>query len=1782
MKRTKPGLLSLALLLALACAAPARAQEEPAGTDGFGIPSGGGGRFRLLDTQDRGSLIEKTEVSSETASPGIDDISSDLPFSYTGDSWNSAREAVESGRISSERLEVARAVAISTGAPLAPEPQVEFRESGTTLSVTGRKVITLNYSGKRYIKDQTTTTRARSTNLFEITQQMQVRMQGKVGQKITVNVDYDDTKVDKQDISVVYQGDPNEAVQNIAFGDIDLSLPATEFVSYNKQLFGIRADIKTGGLKFTFVGSRTKGTTKTKQFTGNTQFQKVDINDTSYLRRRYYDLTFGNKDRLPLKVNSETVYIDRQSAAPVDNITIFERTADKLAVLTSTYTGRFQLLSRGSDYVMDYANGMLTFASSLNTNDVVIIDFKNTNGVNLADNPSTGTITAGGGSTGNYKIIKTSETGSDNELKTYYSIGQTNIVRDNGTGNFSLVVQDLSHNFVGTSLNPVQKYPDGITVDFEQGIFYLKEPFGAEGAPGTPDAQVYAASPASKRLFHVEYSYRFKTFILEGSIVLNSEVVRVDNVKYTRNTDYFIDYDSGFITFYYPEKIGQDSKIDISYEVSAYGGTGNQSLVGGRISYDLGSHFSLGSTLLYQGGVKGNTVPNVTDLVNSMLVYEGDAQLRGLNLLGLRTTIGGEIAQSKTTPNLNDYALIDNMEGVKQEDSTPLDKNYWVIASNPVELPADPNAVSWANEAIKAKDINSKSSSDGTQQVLAVNYDFSISSEVSIAYPLSNTGIDFSGKKTFEMVIYGVNASTPGPTINIHYGQIDEDADGRGGQIFSCSSGLTLYGYPRSEDTNCDGQVATGEDIGWEYWPAGKTARRYGASNGRLDSEDLNNNGRLDSQDFTGGDFGYRNSPTYGFDGAMPNSVINFSGWRTITAEMPITSANSYKWNAIKQVRISLTQTPGGATSGVVKFARVAAVGNSWAVVESTGGSLNVSAPNNIDNTDYDPIYDAGGRAAEVFTDLYGDVTAIKERNNVSVVSEQALALQYSALTSSGAAAGYAYRTYSSAIDISQHETLRFLVYSSNTAESGVSFFLRAGSDNSYFKVAIPLTSLGTNGWHLIEINQEDITRDSIPDVWTNASPYSITVSSVGLPSLQQISQFRVGVEATDASPHTGTIYFNELHLKGPIARIGNARKVEGSVEVPGWFTVGGKHRYVDRGFQTPVTAITNQDNETASGYLNLTRLSFFPINVTAAKQITVTPNAAATGANNLVTTLQEGKVKKFDGTASGTLGAGAFPRIGMNYTKGVTSYNVLARKDDRDTYAASFSYNVPGTLFLLPRTVNANYSLGRSLVNYDSVRLSTEIAVLSNYYNTKERTDIYGGKLTFVPWKGSSINPNYSLQTVRETRARLSAPDVYERYPKSMQQTVDVNSNFMLARWLNPSANYSVTTMENNNLNTTTVTVSRSSQVYTAGQIKSVTRSAQGGVSLAVNVNDLMPSNRLLRSMSLSSNYQIQDGDSWSNIAKDYNTRNKLWLRDPIAPTGDLALRNSLTMRDTINSNQRWQPFEAYNIKGAASALKTLSITNNYTNSVQRSEVTGTISKSINRTFPDMIVSLSQLELLTHTRRWAQNSTLNLKYSRNTTESVDVSMERSDAYGADLRFRIFDWMDTAASYNLKYGSKLDLVTDKVVNDTRHNDATLQGAFQWRKFRFTPKVDYVMDKTVATLGVVTQQTRIITPSLLIKSDFTMPKGFKIPFTKTVLALTNRIVWTTTLSYAIKSSPITIADNNRLFSLNTSADYEMAKNLRLTLNGGFQRFWSKNLKEEEFSSYQIGSTLTFQF
>ncbi|MDE2141873.1 MAG: hypothetical protein KGJ84_05625 [Elusimicrobia bacterium] len=1790
---------------------------EPAPTAVVLPPPTGGAKpvFHLIDREDPAHIlpaVESTAPARGTPPPSTE---------MTLERFQKVRDEVDRGEEpGAEPQTVLGAgwtppgldLSISTAAPKPPPPEVELPTYGTSLSVTGRKVIGVNYTEKRYTRDQVTSGRAKTTNLIEINQQLQLRMQGKVGPKITVNVDYDDTKTNQQDISVVYQGDPSEVVQNVSFGDIDLTLPSTEFVSYNKQLFGIRADVKYKGFKATIIGSRTKGTTKSKQFLGNSQFVTTDFLDTSYLRRQYYDLTFGVGARLPIRTGSERVFLARQDPTLTNNVNQQTLTVDDVVrngVTSSSFTGSFLTLVAGQDYTINYAKGYIQFRNQLQPQYVVAVNYIDAAGNELRFQTSTTTV-AGGGS-GLFKLIKTpsdvpiisstTEAGYNREMKTFYSIGQTSIIRDNGRGNFILKILDPNtRQEVGSALNPPQKYPDTITVDFENGIFQLLNPFSASTAtPNVPDPNVYAQTPITLRTIHVEYNYRFKTFNLEPNLVVQSELVILDGQKLNRNVDYFIDYEAGFVTFFNPDRILATSEIDITYEVAPFVGATNDTLLGGRVSHDFNQHFAVGSTLLYQAGAKAQTVPQITEIAKSLLVYEFDSQVKKIKIgKKLTVTLQGEFAQSRQNPNLNDFALIDNMEGIKQEDSTSLLASAWGIASNPGGVASDPSKITFTSQDVNVLAINPKAQANNsdTQKVLDVSYDFSnaASQEMSVVYPFSVSGVDMSQRTLLEVVMLGDASNNK---INFHLGGINEDADGTGGTTLHCADGRVLFGAPKTEDTDCTGVLSPAKDIGWTYAYGGNpVAGRYGAGNGILDTEDLNRNGRLDPADFTGDDFGSvlagpTNNPyLYDATSVSTRTSIDFNAnqWHTFQIPLNISSITAGNWTNIKQIRITISHAGGGAVTGDLKFARVAVVGNSWqrgqggdpatAAQPAAQETLTVTPVNNVDNV-YTPIYNAGGDASAVFNDLYGSVSNLQKLNNTHNISEQALELSYNGLAPGTTV--YTRRTFSTAVDISQHRFFNFLLFgNADTAPPDLSgnttFFLRVGSDQNYFEVRVPIKF---QGWRKISVHQTD-PGNGVMNNWAANIPNTVIVSS-GSPSLQQVSEIVAGVYGGQGNTKTqGAVYLNEIYVSQPVTRVGSAHKVQADFEYQGWGSFGFKQKAIDRNFQTPTSVVSNQDRQDDNAYLNLTRLGWMPVTMNVSRTITDTPNTIQTGdLSNLVNLLQAGKVTTWNGAAQANLAYGAFPRLNAGYTRNRIEYDLLTRIDDKQNYTGTLQYGVPIQHWWLPRTLDAN--VGRSL--YD-VRFQSDFArAQPGDYDTSERGLTYGGRLTFTPWTGSSFNPTYTRTKTTEKRTDYSSGSpVDSAYPKALNQSMGFSSNFRLRPWLNPQINYQMDTIENNVLTVSSIVVNTSTFSFLPGQIKTVNRSANGSISLPIAVADLLPRSRLLHSVNIVSGYQLQDGDVWNNVEKDLDSSKTFFVRQTLRPNNPAAQRANLTLRDTYNSTQRWSPLEAYNLGGRWSALRTLSISNNYVLSIQRTEVTGTASKTITRTLPDAVASISQLEKLWFTERWMTNTQMDFRYSRRTTKNVGTTLNTENTFGTSLRALVLKRFDTSLAYNLRKTDNRDLLVDANTQNTNHEDASGQVTFDVRKFRFTPKVDYSRDVTTLGTGVQNANITVITPSVLMRADLSLPAGLRLPGSSRPLLFTNRIIWTTTTSLALRKSPVTVADNSRLASLNTSADYELAKNLRMTLNGSVQRLWHLYLPEESFLSYAFGTTMTFQF
>ncbi|MDE2491134.1 MAG: hypothetical protein KGM24_09815 [Elusimicrobia bacterium] len=1777
--------------------------------------------FQLLPRPAGAGILETYE--STAAAPG----ESAPPAGYSLERYQRVRAAVERGEHPGEEQAAVGPgwtapvpeVAVSTEAPKPPPPEVELPTYGTSLSVTGRKVIGFDFNEKRYTRDQTTTGRPKTTNLVEINQQLQLRMQGKVGPKITVNVDYDDTKTNQQDISVVYAGDPDEVVQNVSFGDIDLSLPATEFVSYNKQLFGIRADVKYKGFKATVIASRTKGTTKSKQFFGNSQFVQTDIPDSAYLRRQYYDITFGSATVLPIKAGSVRVVLAQQDATQANNVNLQTLTVDDLSCnngcvnqSSSTFTGKFLTLVAGQDFTVNYAKGYIQFRNALQPQYVAAVDFVDANGVEAATRVSSMTEATGG--TGLFKMIKTpydvpiyssaTESGWDRELKTFYSIGQTSIIQDNGRGNFILQVLDpTSRKEVGSGLDPVQTYPTSINVDFANGIFQLQQPFSVgNDSPTVPDPDLYGQTPIQKRVFHVEYNYRFKTFFLEPNLVAQSELVVLDGVKLSRNVDYFIDYDAGFITFFNPDRILPTSEIDITYEVAPFAGATNDTLLGGRVSYDFNKTYGLGSTVLYDAGTKSPVVPDVSELAKSLLTYEFDAHGNTIHIgRKLTMTLKGEFAQSRQDLNLNNFALIDNMEGVSQETDVSTLASDWDIASNPSAIPSDPNRLSWASEDVPVLQIypNAQANSNDTQKVLDLSYDFSSTNEESIVYPVSLSGVDLSQDSVLQIVLAGDGGANDGNEVDVHLGGINEDADGSG-QL-------------KTEDANANGLLDPGEDIGWCYAYGGNPcAARFGAGNGRIDTNDLNRNGHLDPADFTGGDFGYISDPNNTNNGdfsdlTVPSNASPLTGgvihltdsqWHVLQIPLNISSQTASNWTSIKQIRLSIKKGAGGLTTGKLRIAKIAVIGNTWQRGQpgdpATGApalaqeALTVLPINNSSNPNYIPIYNAGGDATSVFNDLYGSLSNLQKQNNTQNISEQSLELAYSGLTPG--ATVYTRRLFPTAIDVSQHRQLNFLLYGnapnqscggSSDCTGDQTFFLRAGTDQNYWEVQVPLTFAG---WKKITVNQTD-PGNGVMNGWTSGTPGTVVVSS-GAPSLQQVGELVAGLYASTSPAHpslaesSGTVYLDEIYLSQPVQRVGQAHDLQADFQYLGWGTFGFKDRSLDRNFQTPTSVVSNQDNRSDSAYLNLTRVSWMPVTMNVTRLVTDTPSTINTGdLSNLVNLLQQGKVTTWTGAAQANIAYGQWPRLNLAYNRNLIDYDLLTREDDKQTYTGTLQYGVPSRSRFLPRTIDANASR-----TYYDVRFKSDFARQEvGDYDSSERDETYGGRLTFTPWAGSSFNPNYTVTRGVERRTDYtSGAPVDSAYPKLFHQTMGFASNFRLRPWLNPQITYQMDDLENNVMSSSTFVVNSSTYAFRPGDIKTVTRSANGSVSVPIAIAEIFPRTRLFHSLNIISGYQLQDGDVWNNVEKSLNTSDMFFVRQTLRPSNPAAQLANLTLRDTYNSTQRWSPLEGYDIGGRLAAWRTLSLSNNYVLSVQRSETTGTASKTISRTLPDAVASISQLERLLHAERWMNNAQMDFKYSIRTNETVGATRDVQNSFGTDLRSLILRKYDTSLSYNLRDETNKDLVVDANTQKTHHEDATAQVTFDLRKFRFTPKVDYTWDVTTLGTGIQSQNVQVITPSVLIRADLSLPAGLRLPGSTRPLLFTNRIIWTTTLSFANRHSPVSAIDNSRLASLNTSADYELAKNLRMTLNGSAQRLWSLYLPEESYLAYTLGTTLTFQF
>ncbi|NIM03695.1 hypothetical protein GTN66_06065 [bacterium] len=1638
-------------------------------------------------------------------------------ISYSQEQWNKMRDEKEQGififeeellappkveKVEEIRLEEEEAV------PPAPEGIGIILPFESRLSITGRKMISMKY-GAVFYKDEdertTTGTPAGVTEGFDMDQELQVKIKGNVGRKITVNVDYDDTVEDKRDISVVYKGDPDEIVREAAFGDITLELPATEFVAYKKSVFGGKLNAQYKELKFMAIGSQTKGIPEEKKFKGKSTFEKRDINDTSYRRRKYYELWDTN-----IQSGSEQVYIDDRDGTNNQNGT--EMMVRNSLLTPATYWGYFNLQVPGQDYTIDYIKGIITFRKTIYENYVIAVDYQKSDTTwlreeNVPDEEP--------------KILKDENELLNQEMMNYYDFGRKKIIQGIEGRDFVVKILDLNRNEVTTFGNVY----DLIEMDYDEGILKFKnrKPLGA--AYGGYDDIYNKTNPQHHYIVYVEYKYRQKTYFLRPNIVEGSEKITLNDRSLKRDEDYFIDYESGFITFFREEEIDEETEIKINYEYMPFAGLYQETLLGARGEWAPSDRFFLGSTLLYSGAAKSAAIPNVRTTPGSKFIVDANSEFSfdPQPFFPFQTKISGELARSLNNPNTWGKAIIDSMEGVKLIDGMPVDKDVWQIASNPGGVITQEGAISWDNQDVKIKEIkpNADVGEDEEQEVLKISYDLTGNATASIVYPISTRGVDYSQKESLELYVYGDNK---GEILEITLGSIAEDADG--------DADLD------TEDINGDGTLNVGEDVGWQFsnW-TGDDEKIYlrdgkiGYKNGKIDTEDLD------------GDHVGPEAEGYVF----PFSTgINWSGWKKVEWDLGITTDTASNWTAIKHIRITLKGTD---VSGSIKVASMGVVGNKWerGIVQSTDADDNFSVVAVNTEDDYD-VYGRGLLDNKDYEDLYG------ERDVEEKEVEQTLSLKYTLISG---ATGYTKWTFTRAEDYSQYKELKFFIKNPDYPTKNPTFIMRLGTPGDYYQFE---RTVNWGNWKLLTIDLLDKDGKYGADTMESSDG---TITRVGSPDLTNIAEIKLMVvNDTGSDISDGEIWVNEIHVTGARKKEGWAGRIGLDCELPGWFTFGGKYWYMDRNYETITVPSKNQDKEVISAYTNFNRLDYLPLSLNWSKTTTVTPSAVRV---EDLSFQDEGRVVSHQGSASAELRLPKLPRLGTSYTKSIVDRSrPEGKREDADTYSAILhQYELPVRFFLLPQDFGGSYKRINKYNKFTSTAPTEK--------NFREFTNDWSGKATFRPLSDLSIVPSYSRRNVRE---RVYVDGEINR-PRSGTQTAGFNSTLQFFEWLKPSLNYSITNTENFIIVTGTSTPTE----------KNFTRTSSAKLNLPFVAKSLFPKFKPVDSLNITSSYALDDGDSYEKIGEDYPVYGKLWLRGN--GMGYRRLEGiedklkSFSLRDTFRIESNWKPLEFLNLEGYLYPFKTITTDIDYTRTQSRQGPT--ILDSEKRIWPYLDIRMSSLEKFPLLGLAMEEVEMITKYILTKEDARNVSLGKKVDFSEDLRFKLFEdyyfWLTYSSSRNRVKSAPSWQISQEGFSRTYNAQITFTW---WKDWRFNLKYGYKKEEG-ETGGEKTTESRIHSSSIDVEARLQLPELWKIPIIGKQVRTAGEMKVKGRFSAEIKRSELNYErDNTDTYSTLLSSDFNVGTNLMLTVGSGMTFFVNHALPQNNYFAIDVNTTLTIKF
>jgi len=531
--------------------------------------------------------------------------------------------------------------------------QTIFGGDRVSLSVTGQINIEGGFRHEKRSQVKTAFTRGSDYN-FKMQQTQQFKVQGNVGEKVTVSVDQDSERPFdfENTVRLNYQGYDDEIIKSIQAGNISLSLPSTRFVSFsatNSGLFGIKSEAQIGNLFLTAIASQEKGENKTLTITGGAEEGEYIIRDYTYMKGAYFfiDHKYRKKyQEIDPETGARTFYPDsiitdfeiyksgpgfEQQQGRIRGWALLNPEKRDTSIINQENAKGFWIrLEQQKDYFLWTDLGKIKLNIPVSDNEMLAIAYRDTSKNIIGDvffNPdSLNTIFL--------KMLKPRNPRPSDDTwelmqRNVYYLGSKDIDRDGfevkifydapsgddpethssrsfldwfGLDNFDQNGNKKSDNIIDDNPNFLRlgqgelEFPNlkpfiEIPVDSIR-----KEDFISDIYDTTNQSYI---SNQSKFYIQVKSKNRSANYDLGWNVIEGSEEVMLNGRRLVKDSDYIIDYWSGKLTILREEATNPSANVEVNYQRNEMFQLEKKTLLGLRGQYDLWESSFIGATFLY-------------------------------------------------------------------------------------------------------------------------------------------------------------------------------------------------------------------------------------------------------------------------------------------------------------------------------------------------------------------------------------------------------------------------------------------------------------------------------------------------------------------------------------------------------------------------------------------------------------------------------------------------------------------------------------------------------------------------------------------------------------------------------------------------------------------------------------------------------------------------------------------------------------------------------------------------------------------------------------------------------------------------------------------------------------------------------------------------------------------------------------------------------------------------------------------------------------------------------